>query len=161
MSHFLSTKIGRCKNSEHTGSLHSKKLKVTTVLAKSPLNALLTVFSTRASPGPAWQCTRVTRERGGALLPSGVGLLWKVIACIKREQAQLDNRGHNVLQKLLPANTPARGLEGRPSVLLTVGKHVSTGDPRGAAGVQGPCSGAPPSMPVAMLRAKQNSRTTG
>lgn len=170
MSHFLSTKIGRCKNSEHTGSLHSKKLRVTTVLAKSPPNALVTVFSTRASPGPAWQCSGLTWGRGGALLPPGVGLLWKVIACIKREQAQLDNRGHNVLRKLLPANTPAsglmsrppaRGLEGRPSVLLTAGKHVSTGDPRGAAGVRGPCSGAPPSTPAAMLRAKQNSRTAG
>lgn len=109
MSHFLSTKIGRCKNSEHTGSLHSKKLRVTTVLAKSPPNALLTVFSTRASPGPAWQCSGFTKGRGGALLPPGVGLLWKVIACIKREQARLDNRGHNVLWKLLPGNTPASG----------------------------------------------------
>ena len=31
---------------------------------------------------------------------------------------------------------PARGLEGRPGVLLTPGKHVSTGDPGGVAGVR-------------------------
>lgn len=173
---FLSTKIGRCKNSEHTGSLHSKKLRVTTVLAKLPPNALLAVFSTHAPPGPAWQYAGLTRGRGGVLPPPGVGLLWKVIASIKREQARLDNEGHDVLQKLSPVDTAAsgpdtlptaQGLEGRPGVVLTPGKDVNKETPRGAASVRGPCSGAPlptcqpPSAPVAMLQAKQNSRTEG
>ena len=178
---FLSTKIGSCKNSEHTGSLHSKKLRVTTVLAKLPLNALLAVFLTPASPGPAWQGAGLTRGRGagltrgrGAVLPPpGVGLLWKVIASVKREQARLDNEGHDVLRKLSPANTPAsgpevpppaRGLEGRPGVLLTPGKQVSTGDPGGAAGVQDPCSRAPrphASLPPHRLHRCGQSRTQG
>lgn len=116
-------------------------------MAKSPPNALVTVFSTRASPGPAWQCSGLPRGRGGALLPPGVGLLWKVIACIKREQAQLDNRGHNVLRKLLPANTPAsgpmsrppaRGLEGRSQRPANSGKARQHGRPQGSSWRAGP-----------------------
>lgn len=145
-------------------------------MAKLPPNALLAVFSTHAPPGPAWQYAGLTRGRGGALPPPGVGLLWKVIASIKREQARLDNEGHDVLQKLSPVDTAAsgpdtlptaQGLEGRPGVVLTPGKDVNKETPRGAASVRGPCSGAPlptcqpPSAPVAMLQAKQNSRTEG
>ena len=168
---FLSTKIGRCKNSEHTGSLHSKKLRVTTVLAKLPLNALLAVFLTRASPGPAWQCAGLTRGRG-ALPPPGAGLLWKVIASVKRSKPDLITKV-TMYYGNSPANTPAsgpdvpppaRGLEGRPGVLLTPGKHVSTGDPGGVAGVRDPCSGAPrphASLPPHRLHRCGQSRTQG
>lgn len=96
-------------------------------------------------------CRAHTGEGRGAPA-TRVGLLWKVIASIKREQARLDNEGHDVLRKLSPVDTAAsgpdalptaRGLEGRPGVLLTPGKDVSKETPRGAAGVRGPCSGAP------------------
>ena len=168
---FLSTKIGRCKNSEHTGSLHSKKLRVTTVLAKLPPNAVSCLFDTRV-PGSSLAVCRAHPGEGGVLPPPGVGLLWKVIASVKRSKPDLITKV-TMYYGNSPANTPAsgpdvpppaRGLEGRPGVLLTPGKHVSTGDPGGVAGVRDPCSGAPrphASLPPHRLHRCGQSRTQG
>ena len=109
---------------------------------------------------------------GGALPPPGAGLLWKVIASVKRSKPDLITKV-TMYYGNSPANTPAsgpevpppaRGLEGRPGVLLTPGKHVSTGDPGGVAGVRDPCSGAPrphASLPPHRLHRCGQSRTQG